>query len=142
MTRRRQQGKQHAKRAQKAAHERLESLSGTYIPDRTDKRTKQWDTAYDDANTLRIQFNTWRDGKTLVDFVIVIQLLGANGWDDIERFDCCHGHCHLHNGGTGNREPIYQLDSADDVQIAFVRASDEAQHRARIIRNTGKGVNR
>ena len=58
MTRRRQQGKQHAKRAQKAAHERLESLSGTYIPDRTDKRTKQWDTAYDDANTLRIQFNT------------------------------------------------------------------------------------
>jgi hypothetical protein len=76
----------------------------------------------------------------LIDFVILVQRLGANGWEDVERFDCCHGCCHLHQDGRDGNDPLWQLDDEKDVPEAFVRACDQAETRARIIRNKGKDV--
>ena len=64
----------------------------------------------------------------------------ANGWEDVERFDCCHGCCHLHQDGRDGNDPLWQLDDEKDVPEAFVRACDQAETRARIIRNKGKDV--
>ena len=73
----------------------------------------------------------------LADFVILIQRLGTQGWDEVERFDCCHGHCHLHPDGQAESETLYQLDGPDDVQEAYAKASVYAGERARIIRDKG-----
>ncbi|MFN8054303.1 hypothetical protein [Gordonia sp. (in: high G+C Gram-positive bacteria)] len=140
MSRRGQSKKRELKRTKKSVKKQLDSLHGSYIPDRAHCRTRQWDTAYDDVNTVRVQFNTWHRGRQLIDFVILVQRLGANGWEDVERFDCCHGCCHLHQDGRDGNDPLWQLDDEKDVPEAFVRACDQAETRARIIRNKGKDV--
>ncbi|WP_067857665.1 DUF7718 family protein [Nocardia shimofusensis] len=92
----------------------------------------------DDTNSVSLQFNLWhRDGR-LVDFVINVRVLAPGGWTDVERFDCCHGHCHLHadNDETAPRS-LYRLDDVDDVARAFRKVEPMADKRARIIRDKG-----
>lgn len=101
-------------------------------------RAKQWESSVDDASTIRLQFNLWRHDKRLVDFVINVQVITSAGWQSVERFDCCHGHCHLHvdNDETTPRS-ILRLENVDDVARAFTTSQQLADKRARIIRNKG-----
>ena len=105
----------------------LDSLHGSYIPDRALPHQAVGH-AYDDVNTVRVQFNTWHRGRQLIDFVILVQRLGANGWEDVERFDCCHGCCHLHRDGRDGNDPLWQLDDEKGRPEAFVRACDQAEN--------------
>ena len=109
MTRRNQQERRDLKRATKSASARLDNRQGTYRPNRTGCTERQWVTSLDDSNTVRIEYRIWKRGG-LADFVILIQRLGTQGWDEVERFDCCHGHCHLHPDGQAESETLYQLD--------------------------------
>lgn len=143
MVRRGQQKKQSLKKAAKAITEKAESPQGTYVaPRRSACQHRQWVESADDAGTLQIQVNIWKHGGAVVDFVMILQGFGPSGWMDIERVDCCHGHCHLHPAtGDGAPESIHQLDSVDDVKEAVDRASIELIARARIIRNMGEQTN-
>ena len=77
-------------------------------------------------------------GKALVDFVVNVDVLGSEGWETIEYFDCCHGHCHLHTQNSDlEPRPIAQLDSIEDVRHAFAQVEQDARDRARIIREEG-----
>ena len=78
MSRRGQSKKRELKRTKKSVKKQLDSLHGSYIPDRAHCRTRQWDTAYDDVNTVRVQFNTWHRGRQLIDFVILVQRPAAS----------------------------------------------------------------
>lgn len=91
---------------------------------------------YDDANTLRAQFIIWRQGGRLVDFVANIQELTLDGWVSLERFDCCHGHCH-HHPLNDELPPlsISRLDTVEDVKRAFVEVERLVDERVRIIRS-------
>lgn len=136
MVRRGQQGQRQVRKAARKTVAALESPQGTYRPDRANCRQRQWDTSYDDANTVRLQFIIWSRGKTLVDFVVNVQVLASDGWDTVEYFDCCHGHTHLHTHNS-ELEPriIAQLDTPGNVKHAFVQVEHEADNRARIIRD-------
>lgn len=92
---------------------------------------------YDDAGTVRLQFLLWRQGGRLVDFVVNVQVIGADGWEIVEYFDCCHGNCHLHVKSDAEPRPILRLDRVDDVQRAFVQVEQEARDRVRIICDEG-----
>ena len=136
--RRGQQSRRSVRQARKAAEAELGSQVGRYtLPDRSQCREKQWHTAYDEGNTVRLQFNTWRTGNQIADFVILVQRLSASGWEDVERFDCHHGHCHLHAEQKDGTLHIYRLDVIGDVVDAFAAASREADERVRIIRDKG-----
>jgi hypothetical protein len=65
VSRRGQSKKRELKRTKKSVKKQLDSLHGSYIPDRAHCRTRQWDTAYDDVNTVRVQFNTWHQHPIL-----------------------------------------------------------------------------
>ena len=99
---------------------------------------RDWDAPYDDSNSVRLQFIVWHRRSTLIDFVVNVQVLTSEGWDTVESFDCCHGHCHLHPQNA-DLEPrtIAQLDTVDDVVKAFAQVEQEAHDRARIIRDEG-----
>lgn len=136
MVRRAQKERKALRRARSEAETSLTSRQGSYIPpDREKCKARQWVQAYDDASTVRVQFNLWSlDGRP-VDFAIIVQRLGTDGWEDVERYDCCHGHCHLHADGKDSSASIYQLDTQDDVKVALTRAEAESADRARIIRD-------
>lgn len=138
MVRRGQQGLQKLRRAERDAAAQLGSPNGAYRADRSGCRKREWETPYDDANSVRLHFILWHRGKTLVDFIVNVQVLASDGWDTVEYFDCCHGHSHLHPKNP-DLEPrtIAQLDTADDVKNAFVQVEQEAHERARIIRDEG-----
>ena len=136
MVRRGQQGRRKQRQAQRAANAQLDSSQGTYRADRQDCRRRTWETPYDDANSVRLQFIVWNRGKILVDFVVNVQVLASQGWNTVEYYDCCHGHCHLHTQNPDlDPRPIAQLDAVDDVQDAFAKVEREATDRARIIRD-------
>ncbi|KUI37591.1 hypothetical protein AU195_18255 [Mycobacterium sp. IS-1496] len=138
MTRRGQQAKRELRRAQREVGEQLQSDHGAYEPPpRDDCVLRDWETPYDDANTVRIQFLLWKQGGVLVDFVVNVQELASEGWTTVEHFDCCHGHCHLHPQSGVEPESITRLDEVADVQRAFSAVAHEADERARIIRGKG-----
>lgn len=139
VVRRNQQAKRELNKASKAAAERLDLPDGTYQPPaREDCQVRQWETPVDDLATVRLQFNIWRYGGRLVEFVVNVQRLSSNGWVDVERFDCCHGHCHLHiDNAEGEILTIRTLNSVDDVKAAFLGAQNLADERARSIRDEG-----
>lgn len=127
------------RRAQRATESALGAQEGSYRPPLDAGLPKQWETSYDDSNTVRLQFNLWRDRGKIVNFVINVQVITADGWISVERFDCCHGNCHLHpDNDDVAREVILRLDSEDDVQRAFEKVRPEAERRARIIRDKGE----
>lgn len=127
------------RRAQREVAKALESQQGSYEPPKGSAPSKQWEMPYDDSNTVRLQFFLWRDGGKVVDFVINVQVITAEGWITVEYFDCCHGNCHLHPANDGvERQVILRLDSEDDVARAFDLACSEAEGRARIIRSKGE----
>lgn len=139
MSRRGQQARNAVRRAKRDAAEALESQEGSYRPPKDLGLPKQWATAYDDANTVRVQFNIWRDKGRILNFVINVQVITPDGWISVERYDCCHGNCHLHHDNDDHsRDVVRRLDDLDDVQRAFAEASREAEHRARIIRDKGE----
>ncbi|MEB3063861.1 DUF7718 family protein [[Mycobacterium] zoologicum] len=137
MVRRGQQRRKHVERARRDLERQLDSKHGTYRPPpRGDCFRRQWETAYDDVSAIRVQFIIWRDGGRLVDFVVNVQVLGSGGWETVERFDCCHGHCHLHPQNEElPPESIQRLDAVGDVQRAFAQVNGIAHERARIIRD-------
>lgn len=139
MVRRHQQEQRELRRASKAASEELASPHGSYIPpDRDTCRHYQWETAVDDLATIKLYFRIWRLGGKLVDFVVMVQRLGSSGWVDVERFDCCHGHSHLHVDNAENEtQSIHTLDCVEDVKVAFVKVEKAADERARIMRDKG-----
>ena len=139
MVRRNQQAKRELNKASKAVAEMLDQPDGTYQPPaREDCRARQWDTPVDDLATVRLQFNIWRHGGRLVEFVVNVQRLSSSGWADVERFDCCHGHCHLHiDNAEGTIQTIRALNSVDDVEAAFLDTQKLADERARTIRDEG-----
>lgn len=136
MIRRAQQDRLKVRKARQEAEATLASSQGTYRPDRDTCRQRSWEASHDDANTVRLQFIVWHRGNTLVDFVVNVQILGSDGWDTLEYFDCCHGHCHLHVKNSDlDPVPIAQLDTTGDVQHAFTQVERAAHERARIIRD-------
>jgi hypothetical protein len=42
-----------------------------------------------DAHTIEVQFYLWRRDGRIVDFVVNLQVLTAEGWESVERIDCC-----------------------------------------------------
>jgi hypothetical protein len=134
-----QQKKRELRRAEREVARQLDSAThGTYEPPERDEcREKRWEMAYDDANTIRLQFLTWRKGIELTEFVVNVQVLTSEGWETIEYFDCCHGHYHLHPKSGEPADSIMRLDEVGDVQRAFVQVEQEAHDRARIIRGEG-----
>lgn len=139
MVRREQQDQRALRKESKALSDRLGSPYGDYRPpDRELCRHHQWESPVDDLSTVGLQFNIWRQGGKLVDFCVNVQVLTAEGWMSVERFDCCHGHCHLHpDGDGGDPETIYRLDCVEDVTAAFRQVEQFADERARIIRDKG-----
>lgn len=139
MPRRGQQTRNAVRRAQRDTTNELESPQGNYTPPSTDDPPKQWEMTYDDTNTVRVQFNLWRAKGRITNFVVNVQVITADGWMSVERFDCCHGCCHLHvdNDETKSR-PILRLDTEHDVKRAFDLVMAEAGARARIIRDKGE----
>ena len=119
-------------------NETLESQAGSYRPPPGLSPSKQWEIAYDGANTVRVQFILWKAHGRVVNFVVNVQVITAEGWTSVERFDCCHGNCHLHPDGADSARVVLRLDSIDDVQRAFDKVRAEAEHRARIIRGKGE----
>lgn len=139
MTRRRQQITRALRRAQREVSSELDAPGGSYRPPKRHKcREKSWQVAVDDVNAVRLHYITWRKGSDLVDFVILVERIASTGWTEVERFDCCHGYCHLHADGRPSKQPIYTLDKVQDVQKAFTQASREADIRAAIIRGKGE----
>lgn len=138
MPRRGQQARNAVRQARRDAVKALESQRGSYTPPRTVGPPKQWETSYDDSNTVRVQFILWRAKGKIVNFVVNVQVITADGWTTVERFDCCHGNCHLHSDNADIApEVILRLDDEGDVQRAFAKVRAEAEHRARIIRGKG-----
>jgi hypothetical protein len=136
--RRQQQGQQKLRRAQRQAAKQLDTDQGAYKPpDRDECHDKQWEMAADDANTVRAQFNIWRRSGRLVDFVINIQVLTSEGWEQVEYFDCCHGYCHLHPRNETEPRSIKRLDVVADVQDAYRRVQPIIEERLRIIQGEG-----
>jgi len=136
MTRRGQQDRNALRRARRDADAALESGKGSYEPpERAACHFRQWETPFDDANTVSAQFNVWRDGNRIVDFAIAVRRLSTDGWSTIETIDICHGHCHHHKTPGADPESIMQLDSVDEVQRAFDQANDLIGERMRIIRD-------
>lgn len=118
------------------ANQSVAAGHGSYQPpDRANCPATQWEIPYDDAGTAQLQFLLWRHGRPIVDFVVNVQALGAGGWEIVEYFDCCHGHCHLHARNSEDRQTILRFDGVDDVSRAFVLVDQDARHRARILRN-------
>jgi hypothetical protein len=139
VVRRGQQGKRAVQRAQRKVSELLDSSEqGAYqTPDRGECIPQQWEIAYDDANTVRLQFFLWREGGRIAEFVVNVQVLASEGWDTVEYFDCCHGHCHLHATNDTDVRTIMRLDGIDDVERAFRQVDAESHNRARIMRGEG-----
>ncbi|CAN5260506.1 hypothetical protein BH11ACT6_BH11ACT6_20690 [soil metagenome] len=140
MVRRGQREQRELRRARREAEEQIESTQGQY--DAREMRPqcgqpRQWESPYDEANTVRLQFFLWRLDGRLADFVINVQVVTSEGWHTVEYFDCCHGHCHLHTQNGDEPRSEVQLDSIDDVQLAFAQVEGEAHARARIIRVEG-----
>ena len=70
-------------------------------------------------------------------FFVGIQVITmSGGWVNVEYYDCCHGHCHLHTQNGEQPQGIAQLDNVDDVRRAFAQVSRDADVRARIIRDS------
>ena len=138
MPRRGQQARNSLRKARWATNETLESQAGSYRPPPGLSPSKQWEIAYDGANTVRVQFILWKAHGRVVNFVVNVQVITAEGWTSVERFDCCHGNCHLHPDGADSARVVLRLDSIDDVQRAFDKVRAEAEHRARIIRGKGE----
>ena len=69
----------------------------------------------DDAATMRLQNDIWRDEGRLVDFVFNLQVLGSSAWESAEYIDCCHGHCHHHPQNGTEPQTILSLNTVDDV---------------------------
>ncbi|MFC9966317.1 hypothetical protein ACFVH4_18975 [Nocardia ignorata] len=139
MVKRNQQAKRELRKASKAAEQQLGMPDGAYIPpDRDLCIARQWETPVDDLATIRLQFNIWRDNGRMVDFVINVQRLSSTGWVSVERFDCCHGHCHLHiDNAVGTIQTVRTLDCIEDVGKAFIDSQRLADERARTIRDEG-----
>lgn len=139
MVRRNQQAKRELNKASKAAAESLDQPDGEYTPpNREDCHYKQWESSVDGLSTIRLQFNIWRQRGQIADFVINVQRLSSAGWVDVERFDCCHGHCHVHlSNAEGTVCSIRTLDDIEDVDKAFVESNFLADDRARTIRDEG-----
>lgn len=139
MGRHEQQKQRELRRAERDVARQLDcAKEGSYRPpDRDECREKRWETSYDDANSIRLQFITWRKGGRLTEFVVNVEVLTSEGWEIIEYFDCCHGSYHHHPKSGEPRDPIVRLDGVDDVQRAFAQVEQEAHERARIIRNQG-----
>jgi hypothetical protein len=139
MVRRSQQGRRQDRQAQRDLTQQLESENGAYRPgNRSRCKKKQWETPYDDANSVRLQFILWRNAGHITEFVVNVQVLGSDGWHTVEYFDCCHGHCHLHPANGAGPQTIARLDSLEDVQRAFDQIEEAADARARIIRDRGE----
>ncbi|OBG83294.1 hypothetical protein A5699_04665 [Mycobacterium sp. E802] len=140
MVRRGQQGRHELRKAQREASRQIESSQGQYDAKQMRRRCgppRQWESPYDEANTVRLQFFLWRFNGRLADFVINVQVLTSEGWETVEYFDCCHGHCHLHTQNGEVPRSFVRLDSIDDVQLAFAQVEGESHTRARIIRAEG-----
>lgn len=134
MVRRGQQSQQQVRKAQRRVTESLGTDQGSYqAPDRGECTEKQWEMPCDDANTVRLQFLIWRRAGRLVDFVVNVHVLAADGWEVLEYFDCCHGSYHLHAKSGEEPRTIARLDDVDDVERAFAQVEQEARDRARII---------
>lgn len=134
VVRRGQQGQQKLRKAQREVAERLESAEGAYRPDRRHCLTRQWETAGDDPNTIRVQNLIWYRKGQLVDFVINLQELTSEGWETVEYVDCCHGNCHYHPQSGSATRSILRLDVVADVQDAYRVAQPLIYERLRIIR--------
>jgi hypothetical protein len=128
------------RRAQQEAFQSLNPHQGSYTPpSREECSSRQWEVSIDDAATVRLQYNIWHHDGRLVDFVVNIQVLTAEGWETVEYVDCCHGHCHHHpRSGTPPRT-IVRLDVVADVQQAFGQVDPIIEERLRIIRDRGEG---
>jgi hypothetical protein len=133
MVRRGQQKQQKLRKGRREAAEQLESNEGAYRPDRRNCLARQWETAGDDSNTIRVQNLIWYRKGQLVDFVINLQELTSEGWETVEYVDCCHGSCH-HHPQNGTTRSIAQLDVTEDVQNAYLVAQPLIYERLRIIR--------
>lgn len=118
MVRRGQQEQRELRKARREATDRVESSEGAYRPDRRNCLTRQWETAGDDSNTIRVQNLIWRRKGQLVDFVINLQELTSEGWETVEYVDRCHGSCH-HHPQNGTTRVILRLDVVGDVQNAY-----------------------
>ncbi|GAA4811301.1 hypothetical protein GCM10023353_14790 [Tomitella cavernea] len=126
-------------KAREDTEEFATSSHGRYAPpSRASCRTREWAQPFDDGNTVQRKVFTWRANGLLVDFVILTEVLTASAWQEVERIDCCHGHCHLHDeSGRDTPRALYRLDDVSDVDPAFQSAIGISDQRMRIVRGEG-----
>ena len=68
----------------------------------------------------------------LTEFAVSLQVLTADGWREVERIDCRHGHAHLHDR-NGKVVHLYRLDTAEDVERAHDAINGIVEERLRIL---------
>ena len=87
-----------------------------------------------------VRFRSWyrRRRKRIVQYTVQLEILHADRWQPVVRYDNAHGFCHrdtIHADGTQDKTPVYYGDAND----TFTRAIDELRenwqaHRARFLR--------
>ncbi len=117
----------------------VDQTHGSYVANREGCREKRWRVTYDDGATVELLFITWRRGRQLIDFLILVQRRRGADWEDVTRIDCCHGHCHLHPiEDTQQMKELMALETIADVAAAFVVAQGRIESYVVILRDEGR----
>lgn len=112
---------------------RRASERGSYEPQpREDCDEIPWAYAGDARFTSRVVRRIWHQRGVLTEFAASIQVLTADGWSEVERIDCRHGHSHLHES-SGNVIHLDRLDRIEDVERAHDRIDRIIEDRLRIL---------
>lgn len=132
MPRRGQQKRNQARRARVEAIRQLESEHGRFVPpDRGDCEERDW-YYFDETWTIRIEYRLWRYNGRIADFSVVLKALSADAMEEVERIDCCHGHCHIHQRNEVVAT-LGRIDIIEDVDRAFYVIDRVVEDRIRIL---------
>lgn len=142
MARRSQRAKRAVGRANRDRDRRFddEQTYGRYVPPlRSECAERSFYLPDDGDGTVQVSVMIWTSNGRIADsHLSAEQLQLASGswvWAPIARVDICHGHAHVHDlvGVHVDDAPrhLLRVDTVDDVQTAYHRASAEIVRIAR-----------
>lgn len=101
-------------------------------PSRHDCDEIAWDYLEGSQHTVRVIRRAWLLRGVITEFAVSIKVLTPDGWAEVERIDCRHGHSHLHarNGAVIHLD---RLDRIDDVERAHGVIDEIIEERLRIL---------
>lgn len=101
-------------------------------PPREECDETPWAYPGDARYTSRVIRRIWQHRGVLTEFAVSLQVLTAEGWTEVERIDCRHGHVHLHDS-SGSVVHLYRLDTAKDVERVHDEINRIVEERLRIL---------